>query len=139
MLYLTTCHMAGIKSGSKMSFDHLNELPINTSPDAKNEVEEHQDIDIHDLFGSETPEDDHNVEEKDNVGFDMNVPHTDDEIADVDDSGDTSEIDQACCCRSSFWDPTLGFSLSLCFPLPLTTVVHSLSFSLSHSLILSFC
>ena len=64
MLYLTTCHMAGIKSGSKMSFDHLNELPINTSPDAKNEVEEHQDIDIHDLFGSETPEDDHNVEEK---------------------------------------------------------------------------
>ncbi|KAG5153073.1 hypothetical protein JHK84_029545 [Glycine max] len=82
----------GIKSGSKMSFDHLNELPINTSPDAKNEVEEHQDIDIHDLFGSETPEDDHNVEEKDNVGFDMNVPHTDDEIADVDDSGD--EVDK---------------------------------------------
>ncbi|RDX82318.1 hypothetical protein CR513_36906, partial [Mucuna pruriens] len=83
----------GIKSGSKRPSDNLNEPPINLSPPgAKNEVEEHQDIDIHDLFGSETPEDDNNVEEKDNVGFDMNVPHTDDEIADVDDSGD--EVDK---------------------------------------------
>lgn len=86
----------GIKSGSKRSADNLNELPINTSPGDKNEVEEHQDIDIHDLFGSETPEDDHNMEEKDNVdvGFDMNVPqaHTDDEMVDVDDSGD--EVDK---------------------------------------------
>ncbi|TKY50942.1 Ell-associated factor Eaf [Spatholobus suberectus] len=82
----------GIKSGSKRPSDNLNELPINTSPGAKNEVKESQDIDIHDIFGSKSPEDDNNVEEKDNVGFDMNVPHTDDEIADVDDSGD--EVDK---------------------------------------------
>ncbi|XP_061365871.1 uncharacterized protein LOC133309145 [Gastrolobium bilobum] len=85
----------GIKSGSKRSSDHLNEPPIisaTSSPGAKNEVEEHQDIDINDLFGNGTPEDDNNAEEKDNVGFDMNVPHTDDEIADVDDSGD--EVDK---------------------------------------------
>ncbi|KAJ1415920.1 Transcription elognation factor Eaf, N-terminal [Sesbania bispinosa] len=84
----------GIKSGSKRSSDHLAEPPIvsATSPDTKNEVEEHQDIDIDDLFGSGTPEDDNNVEEKDNVGFDMNIPHADDEIADVDDSGD--EVDK---------------------------------------------
>jgi len=84
--------MTGIKVGSKRSADSLNELPINTSPDAKNEVEEHQDIDIHDLFGSESPEDDNNnVEEKENVGFDMNVPHTDDDIVDMDDSGDEGD------------------------------------------------
>lgn len=86
--------MTGIKSGSKRSSDHLTEPPTvsATSPGAKNEVEEHHDIDIDDLFGSGTPEDDNNVEEKDNVGFDMNIPHTDDEIADVDDSGD--EVDK---------------------------------------------
>jgi len=86
--------MTGTKVGSKRSSDCLNEPPINTSPDAKNVVEEHHDIDIKDLFGSESPEDDNNVEEKDNVGFDMNVPHTDDDImdVDVDDSGD--EVDK---------------------------------------------
>lgn len=86
--------MTGIKAGSKMPSDHPIEPPSisATSPGAKNEVEEHQDIDIDDLFGSGTPEDDNNAEEKDNVGFDMNVPHTDDEFADVDDSGD--EVDK---------------------------------------------
>lgn len=84
--------MAGVKVGSKRSSDYLNEPPINASPDAKNEVEEHHDIDIKDLFGSESPEDDNNVEEKDNVGFDMNVPHTDDDVVDMDDSGD--EVDK---------------------------------------------
>lgn len=81
----------GIKAGSKRSSDSLNEVPISTSPDAKNEVEEHQDISINDLFGSESPEDDNNVEEKDNVGFDMNVPQADDDIVDMDDSGDEVE------------------------------------------------
>ncbi|CAJ1977425.1 unnamed protein product [Sphenostylis stenocarpa] len=79
----------GIKSGTKRPYDCLNELPI---PDAKNEVEEHQDIDITDLFGSESPEDDNKVEEKDNVGFDMNVPQTDEDMVVVDDSGD--EVDR---------------------------------------------
>ncbi|KAE9611736.1 hypothetical protein Lal_00011864 [Lupinus albus] len=84
----------GIKSGSKRPSDQLTESPIisATSPGAKNEVEEHQDVNYLELFGSMTPEDDHNAEEKDNVGFDINVPHTDDEIADVDDSGD--EVDK---------------------------------------------
>jgi ELL-associated factor len=82
-----------MKSGSKRSSDSLTEPPkiAVTSPVAKNEVEEHQDISIDDLFGSKTPEDDNNAEGK-NVGFDINVPHTDDEIADVDDSGD--EVDK---------------------------------------------
>ncbi|XP_058736146.1 suppressor protein SRP40-like [Vicia villosa] len=83
-----------IRSGSKRSYDQLNEPPpvSITSPAAIDEAEEHRDIDIDDLFGSGTPENDNNVEEKDNVGFDMNVPITDDEIADVDDSGD--EVDK---------------------------------------------
>ncbi|KAF3431686.1 hypothetical protein FNV43_RR26418 [Rhamnella rubrinervis] len=63
--------------------------------EAKNgEVEEHQDIDIDEIFGTQSPEDGNTAEDK-NVGFDMNVPHhndTDDEIADVDDSGD--EVDK---------------------------------------------
>ncbi|KAK2385578.1 ell-associated factor Eaf [Trifolium repens] len=84
----------GIKSGSKRSSDHLNEPPTvyATSPAAINEAEEPGEIDMEELFGGGTPEDDNNVEEKDNVGFDMNVPLTDDEIADVDDSGD--EVDK---------------------------------------------
>ncbi|XP_004503337.1 uncharacterized protein [Cicer arietinum] len=84
----------GIKSDSKRSYDQITEPPIvsATSPAAINEVEEHRDIDIDDLFGSGSPMDDNNVEEKDNVGFDMNIPLTDDEIPDVDDSGD--EVDK---------------------------------------------
>ncbi|MED6136347.1 hypothetical protein PIB30_055322 [Stylosanthes scabra] len=85
----------GYKVGSKRPFEFPTE-PHSisaTSPVAKNDVEEHQDIDIDDLFGSGTPEDENkSEEEKDKVGFDMNVPHTDDEIADVDDSGD--EVDK---------------------------------------------
>ncbi|KAF7808787.1 ell-associated factor Eaf [Senna tora] len=87
----------GVKSGAKGLVDNPTEPPTiaTTSPGPKNEVEEHHDIDIDDLFGSGTPEEDNAAEEKDNVGFDMNVPHqndTDDEIADVDDSGD--EVDK---------------------------------------------
>lgn len=88
--------MAGVKSGAKVLADNPVEPPTvgTTSPGTKNEVEEHQDIDIDDLFGSATLEED-NAEEKDNVRFDMNLPRqndTDDEIADVDDSGD--EVDK---------------------------------------------
>lgn len=65
------------------------------SPISKNEeVEEHQDIDIDDLFGSGTPEEETAAEEKENGEADTNAPHqndTDDEIADVDDSGDEVE------------------------------------------------
>ncbi|XP_028757769.1 ELL-associated factor 1 [Neltuma alba] len=87
----------GIKSGgAKVLADNPTEPPtVGTTSPGKNEVEEHQDIDIDDLFGSGSPEEDNIVEEKDNVGFDMNIPHqndTDDEIADVDDSGD--EVDK---------------------------------------------
>lgn len=88
--------MTGVKSSAKVLADNPTEPPTvaTTSPGPKNE-EEHQDIDIDDLFGSGTPEEDNVAEEKDNVGFDINVPHqndTDDEIADVDDSGD--EVDK---------------------------------------------
>lgn len=67
------------------------------SPDPKNdEVEEHQDIDIDELFGSGSPEDGNAAaEDKSNAEFDINMPHQneiDDEIADVDDSGD--EVDK---------------------------------------------
>lgn len=94
MRYCT--YLAGDKSGAKVLANIPTEAPTvgTTSPGTKNEVEEHQDIDIDDLFGSASPED-NVVEEKDNVGFDMNLPHqndTDDEIADVDDSGD--EVDK---------------------------------------------
>lgn len=87
----------GVKSSAKVLADNPNEPPTvgTTSPGSKNEVEEHQDIDIDDLFGSGMPEEDNAVEEKDNDGFDMNLPRqndTDDEIADVDDSGD--EVDK---------------------------------------------
>lgn len=90
--------MTGVKSSAKVLADNNPTEPATlatTSPGPKNEVEEHQDIDIDDLFGSGTPEEDNVAEEKENVGFDMNVPHqndTDDEIADVDDSGD--EVDK---------------------------------------------
>ncbi|KAE9618702.1 putative transcription elognation factor Eaf [Lupinus albus] len=86
--------MHDIKSDSKRPSDQPIEPPIisATSPGAENEVEEYQDIDLIDILGSVTPEDDHTAEDKDNVGFDINVPHTDDEIADVDESGD--EVDK---------------------------------------------
>ncbi|CAL0300333.1 unnamed protein product [Lupinus luteus] len=86
--------MHDINSDSKRPSDQPIEPPIisATSPSAENEVEELEDIDLIDILGSVTPEDDHNAGDKDNVGFDINVPHTDDEIADVDDSGD--EVDK---------------------------------------------
>lgn len=70
-------------------------VPAASPPEAKNdEVEEHHDIDIDEIFGAQSPEEGNAAEDK-NVGFDINVPHqndTDDEIADVDDSGD--EVDK---------------------------------------------
>ncbi|PON45775.1 EAF family [Parasponia andersonii] len=92
---------AGAKSASKGTADYSSELAnVSTmSPEPKNdEVEEHQDIDIEDIFGATSPvAEDGNaaMEDKANPDFDMNVPHqndTDDEIADVDDSGD--EVDK---------------------------------------------
>ncbi|EXB65618.1 hypothetical protein L484_025884 [Morus notabilis] len=90
----------GAKSASKGVADYSSDPPNTSSvaPDPKNEneeVDEHQDIDIEDIFGAELPEDVNAAEDKANVGFDINVPHqndTDDEIADVDDSGD--EVDK---------------------------------------------
>lgn len=88
---------SGAKSVPKESVDHSVNVP-NVSidlPVPKNEeVDEHRDIDMEDLFGSGSPEDDEVAEDKHNAGFDINVPHneTDEEIADVDDSGD--EVDK---------------------------------------------
>uniref|UniRef100_A0A9I9DH93 Uncharacterized protein n=1 Tax=Cucumis melo TaxID=3656 RepID=A0A9I9DH93_CUCME len=65
-----------------------------SSPGLKND-DEHQDIDIDDIFGSVSSDDGNNAEEERvETGFDINIPHqndTDDEIADVDDSGDEAE------------------------------------------------
>lgn len=80
--------------------DFSSDLPNASavSLDLKNEndeVDEHHEIDIEDIFGAASPEEGNAAEDKDNVGFDINVPHqndTDDEIADVDDSGD--EVDK---------------------------------------------
>lgn len=89
--------MAGAKPSRKGAFDYPYDPPnfYVASPGPKSdENEEHQDIDIDDLFGSRTPEDEIATEEKDNAGVDINVPHqndTDEEIADVDDSGDEAE------------------------------------------------
>lgn len=90
---------AGAKSSTKGTADYSSEPPnvSAVSPEPKNdEGEEHQDIDIEDIFGAASPEDGNAAaEDKANAGFDMNVPHqndTDDEIADVDDSGD--EVDK---------------------------------------------
>ncbi|KAF3432221.1 hypothetical protein FNV43_RR26960 [Rhamnella rubrinervis] len=88
----------GARSSGKGIADYPSDppnAPAPSPPEAKNgEVEEHQDIDIDEIFGTQSPEDGNTAEDK-NVGFDMNVPHhndTDDEIADVDDSGD--EVDK---------------------------------------------
>ncbi|KAF5450998.1 hypothetical protein F2P56_031303 [Juglans regia] len=88
----------GAKHTGKRIADYPSDPPnvSMASPAPKNdEVEEHQDIDIDDLFGSGTPEDEPVTEEKDNVAVDINVPHhneSDEEIADVDDSDD--EVDK---------------------------------------------
>lgn len=89
--------MTGAKPAGKRTFDYPSDppnIPV-ASPGPKNdEGDEHQDIDIEDLFGSATPEDETAADEKDNAGFDINVKHqndSDDEIADVDDSGDEAD------------------------------------------------
>ncbi|XP_038693927.1 uncharacterized protein LOC119991629 isoform X2 [Tripterygium wilfordii] len=65
------------------------------SPGPKNDAtEDHQDIDIEDLFGAALPVEGNRDEQNVDVGFDMNARHnndTDDEIADVDDSGDEAD------------------------------------------------
>lgn len=87
----------GAKPSGKGAVDYPSDPPnfFVASPGPKSEeVEEHQEIDIDDLFGSRTPEDEIAAEEKDNAGVDTNVPHqndTDEEIADVDDSDDEME------------------------------------------------
>ncbi|KAF8021275.1 hypothetical protein BT93_G1644 [Corymbia citriodora subsp. variegata] len=55
------------------------------------EAEENQDIDIDELFGSGSPDNENNAEQRVEFGSDANEPRhndSDDEIADVDDSGD---------------------------------------------------
>ena len=85
--------MTGVKPSIKGMIDHPTEPPTtSSSPGPKNGVEEPHDISMDELFGS--AEDYNTAEDKDNVGFDINRPHqndTDDEIADVDDSGDEVE------------------------------------------------
>ncbi|KAK6922225.1 Transcription elongation factor Eaf, N-terminal [Dillenia turbinata] len=88
----------GAKPAGKRVADHTSGPPdsSNVSPDEKTrEEDEPTDIMNHHLmdtlFGGETPEKEDSPENKGNAGFDMNIPHqndTDDEIADVDDSGD---------------------------------------------------
>ncbi|XP_065617476.1 uncharacterized protein LOC136061377 [Quercus suber] len=87
---------SGAKPAGKRTVDYSSDAPNISvvSPDPKNdEAEDHQDIDIEDLFGSATPEDE-TAEEKENTGFDINMSRhndSDDEIADVDDSGDEAD------------------------------------------------
>lgn len=83
-------HATGARSSGKgfanadNSSDPPN-VPATSPPEAKNdENEEHHDIDIDEIFGTQSPEEGNAAEDK-NVG-------TDDEIADVDDSGD--EVDK---------------------------------------------
>ncbi|KAL5553381.1 hypothetical protein UlMin_040782 [Ulmus minor] len=88
----------GAKSAGKATSDYSSDPPnvSSASPDPKNDDgEEHQDIDIEDIFGTESPEDGNAAEDRANAEFDMNIPHqndTDEEIADVDVSGD--EVDK---------------------------------------------
>ncbi|BFG17170.1 ELL-associated factor 2 [Prunus yedoensis var. nudiflora] len=89
---------SGAKSANKGVVDYSSDkLNVSAaSPDPKNEeVEEHQDIDIEELFGSVSPENGNAAEDGANAGFDMsmrNQNESDNEIADVDDSGD--EVDK---------------------------------------------
>lgn len=88
----------GAKSANKGVVDYSSDqLNVSAaSPDPKNEeVEEHQDIDIEELFGSVSPENGNAAEDGANAGFDIsmrNQNESDNEIADVDDSGD--EVDK---------------------------------------------
>ncbi|KDP38030.1 hypothetical protein JCGZ_04673 [Jatropha curcas] len=86
----------GAKAASKGISGNPTDQPnvSNSWPSPKNEeAEEHQDIDIEDIFGSSSPYD-NTAEQKGDGGVDVRVPRqndTDDEIADVDDSGDEVE------------------------------------------------
>ncbi|KAM0961220.1 hypothetical protein ACFX2I_020524 [Malus domestica] len=89
----------GAKAANKGVVDYSSDQPnvSAASPGPKNEEvdNKHQDIDIEDLFGSISPDDGNAAEDEANPGFDTNVPHqneSDNEIADVDDSGD--EVDK---------------------------------------------
>jgi len=103
-IHLTVCFRAswcshdtvGTKAASKGITEHPTRPPnvSTSSPSPRNDVEEHQDIDIEDIFGAGSPDDGNAIEEKVDAGFDINVPqqnNTDDEIADVDDSGDEAD------------------------------------------------
>ncbi|KAM1846804.1 hypothetical protein ACFX14_011164 [Malus domestica] len=89
----------GAKTANKGVVDYSSDRPnvSAASPGPKNEEvdDEHQDIDIEDLFGSISPDDGNAAEDEANAGFDINMLHqneSDNEIADVDDSGD--EVDK---------------------------------------------
>lgn len=85
---MTAAKPAG--KGIAAPFDQANVSA--TSPRSKNDDgEEHQDIDLVDIFGDGSPDDGNTTEPKIDAGYDVKVPRhhdTDDEIADVDDSGD---------------------------------------------------
>ena len=89
--------MIGTKVANEGITEHPSHVPnvSTSSPSPKNdEAEEHQDIDIEDIFGAGSPDDGNAIEEKVDAGFDIIVPqqnNTDDEIADVDDSGDEAD------------------------------------------------
>ncbi|KAB2619988.1 ELL-associated factor 2-like [Pyrus ussuriensis x Pyrus communis] len=89
----------GAKAANKGVIDYSSDQPnvSAASPGPKNEEvnDEHQDIDIEDLFGSLSPDDGNAAEDEANPEFDIIMPHqndSDNEIADVDDSGD--EVDK---------------------------------------------
>ncbi|XP_061976392.1 uncharacterized protein LOC133697684 [Populus nigra] len=90
-------HALGTKAANEGITEHPTHVPnvSTSSPSPKNdEAEEHQDIDIEDIFGAGSPDDGNATEEKVDVDFDMHAPqqnNTDDEIADVDDNGDEAD------------------------------------------------
>ncbi|KAJ8770287.1 hypothetical protein K2173_012757 [Erythroxylum novogranatense] len=88
----------GSEISNRGSREHSADPPhlSNSSPSPKNdEVEEHQDFSIEDIFGAVSPDNGNTADQGVDNGFDINVPRqneTDDEIADVDDCGD--EVDK---------------------------------------------
>ncbi|XP_044494112.1 ELL-associated factor 2-like isoform X2 [Mangifera indica] len=87
---------SGAKPAGKGIADQFDQPNLSaTSPGSKNdEGDEHQDIDLVDIFGDGSPDDGNTTEQKADVGSDIKVPRhhdTDDEIADVDDSGDEAD------------------------------------------------
>lgn len=83
---------SGAKPAGKVVADPFDQLNVSTgSPGHKNdEGDDHQDIDLEDIFGAE-PDEGNIAEQKADAGFAMNESQqndSDDEIADVDDSDD---------------------------------------------------